>query len=216
VENNSSTVGQSTFQTIKEDIIFGILKPGLKLKLSVLKDQYKASVSILRETLNRLSSEGFVEAKDQRGFYVATTSKEDFLEIANLRILLESYALELSINNGDSDWEGNLVAAHHKLNLAEKSIQTDHYFEKNIWKKCDHEFHQALIQACDSKNLLKLHSTLYDKYFRYEMLLLTFQGKEDSEHQDLLNAALNRDVKLAQKLLKNHIESAETYLIHAY
>jgi len=27
---------------------------------------------------------------------------------------------------------------------------------------------------------------------------------------------LNRDVKLAQKLLKNHIESAETYLMHAY
>jgi len=216
VENNSTTVVQSTFQIIKEDIIFGVLKPGLKLKLSALKQQYTVSVSILRETLNKLASEGFVEAKDQRGFYVATTSKEDFLEIANLRILLESYALELSINNGDSDWEGNLVSAHHKLSIAEKSIQTDHFFEKDIWKKCDHDFHQALIQACDSKNLLKLHSTLYDKYFRYEMLLLTFQGKEDTEHKDLLDAALNRDVKLAQRLLKNHIESAETYLLHAY
>jgi DNA-binding GntR family transcriptional regulator len=216
VENISSTVGQSTFQVIKEDIIFGVLKPGLKLKLGVLKDQYSASVSILRETLNRLASEGFVEAKDQRGFYVATTSKEDFLEIANLRILLESYALELSITNGDTEWEGSLVSAHHKLSLAEKAIQTDHYYEKNIWKKCDHDFHRALIQACNSKNLLKLHSTLYDKYFRYEMLLLTFQGKEDTEHKDLLDAALNRDVKLAQKLLKSHIESAETYLIKAY
>jgi len=48
------------------------------------------------------------------------------------------------------------------------------------------------------------------------MLLLTFQGKEDTEHQDMLNAALNRDVKLAQKLLKNHIQSAEEYLIQAY
>jgi DNA-binding GntR family transcriptional regulator len=211
-----TTVGQSTFQTIKEDIIFGNLKPGLKLKLGVLKDQYSASVSILRETLNRLASEGFVEAKDQRGFYVATTSKEDFLEIANLRILLECYALELSIKNGDSEWEGNLVSAHHKLSLAEKEIQTNHYYEKNIWKKCDHDFHRALIHACDSKNLLSLHSTLYDKYFRYEMLLLTFQGKEDTEHQDMLNAALNRDVKLAQKLLKNHIQSAEEYLIQAY
>jgi DNA-binding GntR family transcriptional regulator len=211
-----TTVGQSTFQTIKEDIIFGNLKPGLKLKLGVLKDQYSASVSILRETLNRLASEGFVEAKDQRGFYVATTSKEDFLEIANLRILLECYALELSIKNGDSEWEGNLVSAHHKLSLAEKEIQTNHYYEKNIWKKCDHDFHHALIHACDSKNLLSLHSTLYDKYFRYEMLLLTFQGKEDTEHQDMLNAALNRDVKLAQKLLKNHIQSAEEYLIQAY
>ena len=211
-----TTVGQGTFQTIKEDIIFGNLKPGLKLKLGVLKDQYSASVSILRETLNRLASEGFVEAKDQRGFYVATTSKEDFLEIANLRILLECYALELSIKNGDSEWEGNLVSAHHKLSLAEKEIQTNNYYEKNIWKKCDHDFHRALIHACDSKNLLSLHSNLYDKYFRYEMLLLTFQGKEDTEHQDMLNAALNRDVKLAQKLIKNHIQSAEEYLIQAY
>lgn len=216
MEKILSTVGQNTFQTIKDDIIFGNLKPGLKLKLGVLKDQYSASVSILRETLNRLASEGFVEAKDQRGFYVATTSKEDFLEIANLRILLECYALELSIKSGDSEWEGNLVSAHHKLSLAEKEIQTNHYYEKNIWKKCDHNFHHALIQACDSKTLLSLHSTLYDKYFRYEMLLLTFQGKEDTEHKDLLDAALNRDVKLAQKLLKNHIESAETYLMHAY
>lgn len=216
MEKILSTVGQNTFQTIKDDIIFGNLKPGLKLKLGVLKDQYSASVSILRETLNRLASEGFVEAKDQRGFYVATTSKEDFLEIANLRILLECYALELSIKNGDSEWEGNLVSAHHKLSLAEKEIQTNHYYEKNIWKKCDHDFHRALIHACDSKNLLSLHSTLYDKYFRYEMLLLTFQGKEDTEHQDMLNAALNRDVKLAQKLLKNHIQSAEEYLIQAY
>jgi len=124
--------------------------------------------------------------------------------------------LELSIKNGDSEWEGNLVSAHHKLSLAEKEIQTNHYYEKNIWKKCDHDFHRALIHACDSKNLLSLHSNLYDKYFRYEMLLLTFQGKEDTEHQDMLNAALNRDVKLAQKLLKNHIQSAEEYLIQAY
>ncbi len=216
MEKSLSTVGQSTFNTIKDDIIFGILKPGLKLKLSIMKDQYDASVSILRETLNRLATEGFVEAKEQRGFYVASTSKEDFLEIANLRILLECYALGLSIQKGDQDWEGSVVAAHHKLSIAEKQIKTDHFFEKNIWKKYDHDFHNSLISSCNSKNLLSLHSTMYDKYFRYEMLLLTFQGKEDTEHKDLLDAALNRDVKLAQKIITSHIQSAENYLISAY
>jgi DNA-binding GntR family transcriptional regulator len=54
-----NTVGSSTYERIKKDIIFGNLAPGSKLKLDGLKEQYDASVSTLRETLNRLSSDGF-------------------------------------------------------------------------------------------------------------------------------------------------------------
>ena len=53
-------VGASTYQRIKRDIIFGDLAPGSKLKLDGLRERYKASMSTLRETLNRLASEGFV------------------------------------------------------------------------------------------------------------------------------------------------------------
>ena len=65
-----NTVGSSTYERIKKDIIYGKLAPGSKLKLDGLKEQYDASVSTLRETLNRLSSDGFVEAAEQRGFFV--------------------------------------------------------------------------------------------------------------------------------------------------
>ena len=63
-------VGTSTYAKIKRDIIFGELAPGIKLKLDALKNRYSASVSTLRETLNRLASEGFVRAEEQRGFFV--------------------------------------------------------------------------------------------------------------------------------------------------
>ena len=83
-----NTVGSSTYERIKKDIIFGNLAPGSKLKLDGLKEQYDASVSTLRETLNRLSSDGFVEAAEQRGFFVRSVSREDLAEIANLRLSL--------------------------------------------------------------------------------------------------------------------------------
>ena len=118
-----NVVGATTYQRIKRDIIFGDLAPGSKLKLDGLKDRYAASMSTLRETLNRLASEGFVAAQDQRGFFVTDVSREDLIEIANLRVLLECHALRLSIANGDTDWEGNLVAAHHKLHLMEQRMQ---------------------------------------------------------------------------------------------
>ena len=187
-------VGATTYQRIKRDIIFGDLAPASKLKLDLLKDRYSASMSTLRETLNRLASEGFVEALDQRGFFVTPVSQEDLIEIANLRVLLECHALKLSIQNGDTDWEGNLVSAHHKLHLMEQKMMAEDASGKEDWKRYDWEFHKALIEACGSKNLLALHSVLFDKYLRYQMLVLTYRGEEAvAEHRDMFAAALAQD-----------------------
>ena len=93
---HQNTVGSSTYEKIKHDIIFGQLVPGSKLKLELIKSQYEASVSTLRETLNRLASEGFVLAEEQRGFYVTEVSQKDLIEIAKLRVLLECLVVFLS------------------------------------------------------------------------------------------------------------------------
>ena len=98
-----NVIGASTYQNIKRDIIFGHLAPGTKLKLDGLRNRYAASMSTLRETLNRLASEGFVDAQDQRGFFVRPVSKDDLIEVANLRVLLECHALRLSVAKGDTD-----------------------------------------------------------------------------------------------------------------
>ena len=95
MSKSRNLVGSTTYQQIKRDIIFGDLTPGNKLKLDGLRERYAASMSTLRETLSRLASEGFVEAKDQRGFFVTPVSSEDLIEIANLRILLECHALRM-------------------------------------------------------------------------------------------------------------------------
>lgn len=212
-----STVGSNTYETIKHDIIFGQLAPGSKLKLDALKSQYAASISTLRETLNRLASEGFVSAEEQRGFFVAPVSRDDLVEIANLRILLESHALKASIENGDADWEGNLVAAHHKLSLMEERMQSGDHSEKEIWKRYDWEFHQAMIQACNSKALLSLHATIFNKYLRYQMLVLTFRGQEAAnEHKNMLDAALERDTKRAQRILEAHIRGGLNHSMSAF
>ena len=210
-------VGASTYQRIKRDIIFGDLAPGAKLKLDGLRERYSASMSTLRETLNRLASEGFVDAQDQRGFFVTPVSREDLIEIANLRILLECHALRLSIENGGPDWEGNLVAAHHKLHLMEKKMLSGDDSQKEDWKRYDWEFHLALIQACGSRNLLSLHSVLFDKYLRYQMLVLTYRGEVAvKEHRKILDAALERDIDKAALNLKTHIENGLTHTLAAF
>lgn len=202
----TATVGTNIYQKIKRDILFGALEPGAKLKLDALKLRYNASLSTLRETLNRLTSEGFVDAPEQRGFFVKPVSAADLREISQLRVLLECHALRLSIANGDTEWEGNLVAAHHKLHVMEVRLLRGDESEKEAWKRYDWEFHQALISACNSTNLLSLHATLYDKYLRYQMLVLTHRGQEAvEEHRVMVEAALARDAERAATALETHI-----------
>jgi len=201
-----NTVGSSTYLRLKNDIIFGVLEPGKKLKLNALRDQYEASLSTLRETLNRLTSEGFVAAEEQRGFFVTPISKIDLQEVATMRILLECFALEESIKGGDADWEGDLVAAHHKLRRVEDRMLLGDYSDKELWKRLDWEFHLALIQACNNKNLLALHAVLYDKYLRYMILVVTFRGEQAfDEHRTMFEAALSRDTGLASDTLRRHV-----------
>ena len=212
-----NAVGASTYQSIKRDIIFGDLAPASKLKLETLRKNYNASMSTLRETLNRLASEGFVDALDQRGFFVTPVSKEDLMEVANLRVLLECHALKLSIDNGDTDWEGNLVSAHHKLSSMEQKMLSGDDSHTEDWKRYDWQFHLALIEACGSRNLISLHSVLYDKYLRYQMLMLTHRGQEAAdEHKQILEAALDRNVEAATKTLTVHIEKGLEHTLAAF
>ena len=203
----ASTIGENAYRRIRSDIVFGRLAPGQKLKLERLRDTYGASISTLREILNRLSSESLVVAEGQRGFEVAPVSAENLREIAALRLLLEGHALEQSFAAGDMEWEGRVVAAHHKLATLERRMRAGDFSETELWKRYDWEFHQALISACGSVVLMETHAGVFDKYLRYQMIALSFRGDiAAEEHRIMHDAALERDAAKAREVLVRHVE----------
>ena len=208
------SVSDKAYGRIRTDIIFGRLSPGEKLKLDRLREDYGASVSTLRELLNRLASEGLVVAEGQRGFEVAPVSAENLREIAALRLLLESHALAQSFHAGDMDWEGRVVSAHHKLSAIEKRLLAGDRSDPETWKRYDWEFHQALISACGSNALLEAHAPVYDKYLRYQMIAGIFRGEIAArEHHRLMECALSRDAKTAIEVLVVHIEACVDFTL---
>ncbi|HSK31476.1 MAG TPA: GntR family transcriptional regulator, partial [Candidatus Limnocylindria bacterium] len=158
----SLTAGESGYQRIRADILFGRLAPGARLRLDQLKSEYGVSVSTLREILSRLSSERLVVAEGQKGFQVAPVSAANLKEIATLRQVLECRALEQSFAAGDMEWEGRVVAAHHRLAHVEEEMAKGDRSKIERWKRCDWEFHQALISACGSKMLVETHAAVFD------------------------------------------------------
>lgn len=201
------SVGETAYRRIRADIIFGRLAPGQKLKLEILRERYEASVSTLRELLSRLASEGLIEAEGQKGFVVTPVSATNLREIAAMRLLLEGHALAQSFAAGDMEWEGRVVAAHHKLTLMERRMLARDRDDPELWKRYDWEFHHALISACGSKVLLETHGAIYDKYLRYQMVAVVFRGEiAAKEHEALLDCALRRDTNGAIAVLTRHVE----------
>ncbi|MDE1994300.1 MAG: GntR family transcriptional regulator [Rhizobiaceae bacterium] len=202
-----NSVAEVSYRQIREDIVFGRLPPSHKLRLENLKSSYAISVSTLREVLNRLVSEGLVVAEGQRGFEVAPMSAADLKEIAGLRLLLESHALEQSFERADVEWEAQLVSAHYKLARMEEHMARGDNSKVEDWKRYDWEFHQALISACGSRLLMETHATVFDKYLRYQMVALSYRGEvAEREHRQLLDAALRRDSGTAKDVLQLHIQ----------
>ena len=212
MENIQLSVTENIFKKIKYDIVFGNLEPDQKLKLNLLQTEYNVSISILREVLNRLCGDGFIIYKVQKGFYVSPISKKDLYEIADLRITLETHALEISIKNKDYEWEAELLGAYHKLNHAENELEKNNLNAKSLWTKYDAEFHQMLIKKCNSLNLIRIHEVIFDKYLRYQLLILKYRGKDSiKEHKDLLDYSLISNIQKAQNTLRDHIKKGVDY-----
>lgn len=201
-----ASAGEQAYERIRTDIVFGRLRPGERLTLEKLRAVYGVGISTLREIFSRLTPEGLVTAEGQRGFQVAPCSAEDLREIAELRLLIEKTALVQAFAAGDMEWEGRVVAAHHKLTRMEASLLVGDTSQTQSWKRYDWEFHQALVSACGSKALLELHARIYDRYLRYQMVFVIFRGRVAAdEHKALLDSALSRDIETAQAVLERHI-----------
>lgn len=210
-----ASISEQAYGRIRSDIIFGRLEPGQKLKLEVLREAYGASVSTLREILNRLASEAFVEAEGQKGFMVSPVSARNMREVAAMRLLLESHALEQAFAAGDMEWEGRIVAAYHKLAQLERRMLDNDRADPELWKRYDWEFHHALISACGSQVLMDTHAAVYDKYLRYQMVAVVFRGAAAAEeHKILLDCALSRDHARAIETLARHVNACVDYTLH--
>jgi DNA-binding GntR family transcriptional regulator len=200
-------VGDDGYRRIRSDVVFGRLRPGQKLRLEGLKETYGVSISTLREILSRLTAEGLVIAEGRRGFEVPPVSIENLKELAELRLLLESHAMQVSFENADVEWEGRVVSAHHKLASTERLMEQG-IGELEQWKRYDGEFHQALISNCGSRVLMDAHALVFDKYFRYQMVAFTYRGAEPAQqHKGLLQCALKRDAKTAKAILTKHVNN---------
>ncbi len=204
------TLIESAYQQLRQDIVAGIHEPGEKLRVEHLKDRYQVGAGTLREALSRLAADTLVVAQGQRGFSVAPLSLADFEDITRTRVMLECEALRLSITHGDDAWEGQVMAAFHRLSRAEEKLGKRPTLDAvKEWEERNRAFHRSLLAACPSTWVLHFLGILYqqsERYRRYVLQHPPIPRDVHNEHEAIMKATVARDVKRALQLITGHIE----------
>lgn len=207
--SSAKTLVLATYERLRKDIIDGVLAPGSRLRVEHLKDDYEVGSGTLREALALLVSDALVSTYGQRGFWVKPISLEDFADLTEKRVLLETDALRQSLLNGDDDWEAGLVSAYHRLSKAETRLDGS-ITMFNEWEYCNRLFHDALLSAHDSHWSRYFLTILYNQTERYRRLMITehpMPRDVHHEHEAIFNASLARDVETACARLAEHIQA---------
>lgn len=192
---------------LRQAILYGVFQEGQSLRQDEIATKFGVSRIPVREALRQLEVEGLVTFYTNRGAMVTTLSLVEIQEIAEIRIALETTALQLAIPNlTKTDFEKAKTVLE----------ATDRTTDANRWAELNWEFHATLYTPSDRPRLLSLIKTLHvnvDRYIRLQLRQTQYQNHSQNEHYQLLDACQKQDVDGAIDLLRRHISEASKELV---
>ena len=122
-----------------------------------------------------------------------------------------------SVRNGDANWEGDLVAAHHVLSVTE--VCRPDGTATPQWMDAHNRFHATLAAACPNSTIQVIRQQLFDEAELYRHRSGPGAGPPPGvaeEHRALLDAALRRDADGTADLLIAHIQATAERAVDAF
>ena len=207
---DAASRGARVLKRIRADIIAGRWRPGDKLQPAELAEVYETSTTVIREALTRLAGEKFVNAENNRGFFLPHLSLDELRDITEVRCVNEGLAIRWAIERGTLEWESELTSVHHRLSRTPRRTEDDPTHTSEDWAVVHRLFHHTLIEACGVPSLLQLSGHLSDSmevYRRWCAPLRESAGRDaEAEHRAILDAVLAHDADLAAQRLREHYE----------
>jgi DNA-binding GntR family transcriptional regulator len=190
---------------LRRAIITGDLAPGERVFVEQLSAAWRLSATPLREALRTLAGQGLIVLDAQRGARVAEVSVDEMMEVYELRLIVEPYALRLSIDADDPAWRSGLERAWEALRRAHSSSP-----KSPVDLEPAHtDFHVALVAGCGSDVLVRMTTLLATQALRFRTLIAPRRpggNKQSSiEHQRLCELALAGAGEEATAFLATHL-----------
>ena len=199
------------FNTLRQAILRGELKPGERLMEIQLANKLGVSRTPIREALRKLELEGLVNMVPRKGAEVADITEKSLRDVLEVRKALEELSVQLACEKITEEEIEELkrVAERFKDTLDDQDVTKI--------AEADVAFHDVIYTATDNQKLILLLNNLREQMYRYRVEYLK---KEEaypqliSEHEELIDNISKRNKEEATRIMCEHIDNQVATVIN--
>ena len=164
------------FNTLRQAILTGELKPGERLMEIHLANRLGVSRTPIREAIRKLELEGLVTMIPRRGAEVAQITEKSMKDVLEVRRTLDALSAELACERISSEEEEALKKACQNF---EEAVKTK---DAKIIAKADVALHDIIAAATGNQRLIQLINNLAEQMYRYRFEYI----KDASQHERII------------------------------
>lgn len=184
-------------------VITGELAPGTRLVEDRLADRLGVSRNPVREALQTLASEGFVEILPRRGAVVAQIRAKQAEDLFDVRVALEPLAARLAARRRDDDGLERLAEV---LRLARRATDAE---QLDLLALYNTDFHSVVVQLSGNDYLGLLVAPMARRVqWVFRTSAATRAPHSWREHEELLLAIASGDEDYAEAVARAHVGAA--------
>lgn len=192
------------FQTLREAILKGDLKPGERLMELQLASKLGVSRTPIREAIRMLEQEGLAVTIPRKGAEVAKMTEKNMEDVLQIREALDDLAVQAAC---DKMTEQQLVDLTLTMKNLENAIQAGNL---NKIIEYDVEFHDIIYESTDNPKLVTILSNLREQIYRYRVEYLKEKDHYPmlvKEHEEIVEALKEKNKGRVADAMHSHIRN---------
>jgi DNA-binding GntR family transcriptional regulator len=190
------------YSYICEQILRGQFPGGSFIEEEQISSAMDVSRTPVREAFHRLEAEKFIDLLPRRGALVRQVTAQELADLYETRRVIEGYSVARICQERLSlpeEMTGLLQKMRHLQDA-------DDHFEHVL---LDRTFHRTMVAASGNAVLAEVYDSLRSRQLRVAMTALSLNPQRIHriliEHQQLLEALVAHDEKLAREVIGQHL-----------
>lgn len=192
------------FNTLRQAILRGELKPGERLMEIQLANKLGVSRTPIREAIRKLELEGLVLMIPRKGAEVAEITEKSLRDVLEVRRALEELAVQLVCEKITEEEIEELKAAAREFENVLKDGDITKIAEADV------RFHDVIYMATDNQKLIQLLNNLREQMYRFRVEYLKREEVRPqllAEHEEIIATIERREKATATKVVCEHIDN---------
>lgn len=194
----------AAYEAIKHRIITCAFRPGEYINEAFVSAQLGIGRTPVHQAIDRLMLEGMVDVMPRKGVIVKPVSLDEIMQIVEVRLLNERYAVRLAAERAERD------ELRHLTDILGRAAQWIEARDSEQLMLLDREFHGVVARASKNGILADSLSKLHERSLRFWFISLNRPGHHESvhaQHEAILAAIRDRDPDGAEQAMRAHIDN---------